>query len=60
MDGNPQTLFADPEFQQLNLNVQPASGLGAAFQVPTVESGQSDMTWSDPLDRRQHRRRRRS
>ena len=46
VDGNPQTLFADPEFQQLNPNVQPVSGLGAAFQVPTVESGQSDMTWT--------------
>ncbi len=46
VDGNPQTLFADPEFQQLNQNVQPVSGLGAAFQVPTVESGQSDMTWT--------------
>ena len=46
VDGNPQTLFADPEFQQLNPAVQPVSGLGAAFQVPTVESGQSDMTWT--------------
>ena len=46
VDGNAQTLFADPEFQQLNPNVQPVSGLGAAFQVPTVESGQSDMTWT--------------
>jgi hypothetical protein len=46
VDGNPQTLFADPEFQQLNPTVQPVSGLGAAFQVPTVESGQSDMTWT--------------
>jgi len=46
VDGNPQTLFADPEFQQLNPTVQPVSGLGSAFQVPTVESGQSDMTWT--------------
>jgi ABC-type phosphate transport system substrate-binding protein len=46
VDGNPQTLFADPEFQQLNPAVQPVSGLGSAFQVPTVESGQSDMTWT--------------
>jgi len=46
VDNNPQTLFADPEFQDLNKTVQPVSGLGAAFQVPTVESGQSDMTWT--------------
>ena len=46
VDGNPQTLFADQEFQQLNPSVQPVSGLGGAFQVPTVQSGHSDMTWS--------------
>jgi hypothetical protein len=46
VDGNPQTLFADPEFQQLNPKVQPVFGLGAAFQVPTVQSGHSDMTWT--------------
>jgi hypothetical protein len=46
VDGNPLTLFADQEFQQLNPGVQPVSGLGAAFQVPTVQSGHSDMTWT--------------
>jgi len=46
VDGNPLTLFADHEFQQLNPGVQPVTGLGAAFQVPTVQSGHSDMTWS--------------
>jgi len=45
VDNNPLTLFADPEFQQLNPAVQPVFGLGAAFQVPTVQSGHSDMTW---------------
>jgi hypothetical protein len=45
VDNNPQTLFADTEFQRLNPGVQPASGLGGAFQVPTVQSGHSDMTW---------------
>ena len=45
VDNNPQTLFADTEFQQLNPGVQPVTGLGAAFQVPTVQSGHSDMTW---------------
>jgi hypothetical protein len=42
---NPLTLFADPEFQQLNPGVQPVTGFGAAFQIPTVQSGHSDMTW---------------
>jgi hypothetical protein len=46
VDGNPETLFADHEFQQLNPGVQPVTGLGAAFQVPTVQSGHSDMTWT--------------
>jgi hypothetical protein len=46
VDGNPQTLFADKEFQQLNPGVQPVTGLGAAFQVPTVQSGHSDMTYT--------------
>ena len=59
VDGNPQTLFADPEFQQLNPAVQPVSGLGAAFQVPTVESGQSDMTWTVTRWISRQRRRRR-
>jgi hypothetical protein len=45
VDGNPFSLFADPEFKQLNPRVQTPVGFGAAFQVPTVESGESDMTW---------------
>jgi ABC-type phosphate transport system substrate-binding protein len=43
---NPITLFADPEFKKLNPDVQPVTGYGAAFQVPTVQSGHSDMTWT--------------
>ena len=43
IDGNPRTLFADPEFKQLNRHVQ--APLSATFQVPTVMSGHSDMTW---------------
>ena len=46
VDGNPLTLFTDHEFTNLNPAVQPVSGLGAAFQVPTVQSGHSDMTWT--------------
>ncbi len=45
VDGNPFSLFDDPEFKLLNPHVQAPSGNGAAFQVPTVESGHSDMTW---------------
>ena len=45
VDGNPFNLFDDPEFKRLNPKVQAPAGNGAAFQVPTVESGHSDMTW---------------
>ena len=45
VDGNPLTLFADPEFRHLNPHVPGPLGGGASFQVPTVESGHSDMTW---------------
>ena len=39
-------MFADPEFKKLNPAVQPVTGYGSAFQVPTVQSGHSDMTWT--------------
>jgi hypothetical protein len=42
VDGDPVTLFADPEFQRLNPHVGP---VGDGYQVPTVVSGESDMTW---------------
>lgn len=45
VDGNPFSLFDDPEFIKLNPKVKAPAGNGAAFQVPTVESGHSDMTW---------------
>jgi hypothetical protein len=45
VDGNPFNLFADPEFRRLNPKVQAPVGFGEAFQVPTVESGHSDMTF---------------
>ena len=45
VDGNPFNLFDDPEFKRLNPTVKAPAGNGAAFQVPTVESGHSDMTW---------------
>jgi hypothetical protein len=45
VDGNPISLFADPEFRELNPSVLTPGGYGAEFQVPTVESGHSDMTY---------------
>ena len=45
VDGNPLTLFSDPEFKKLNPHVPGPFGGGSSFQVPTVESGHSDMTW---------------
>jgi hypothetical protein len=46
VDGNPFSLFDDPEFKRLNPKIQTPFGLGSAFQVPTVMSGHSDMTWT--------------
>jgi hypothetical protein len=45
VDGNPLSLFKDPQFKHLNHGVPGPFGGGASFQVPTVESGHSDMTW---------------
>ena len=45
VDGNPISLFADPEFTSLNPQVMTPAGYGRSFQIPTVESGHSDMTW---------------
>jgi hypothetical protein len=42
VDNNPESIFADPEFTRLNPHV---ASVGDGFQVPTVLSGQSDMTW---------------
>jgi hypothetical protein len=41
VDGDPVSLFADPEFRALNHHV---ATVGDGYQVPTVLSGQSDMT----------------
>jgi len=42
VDNDPPSLFADPEFKRLNPHV---ADVGDGFQVPTVLSGASDMTW---------------
>jgi len=46
VDGNPFSLFDDPEFTHLNPRVQSPAGFGSSFQVPTVQSGHSDMTYT--------------
>jgi hypothetical protein len=44
VDGDPGTLFTDPEFTALDPNiVQPTDG---SILMPTVLLGQSDMTWT--------------
>lgn len=48
VDGDPLTLFADPEFAQLNPGLASIRGIdtvGDGYQVPTVVSGDSDLTW---------------
>jgi hypothetical protein len=42
VDSDPESLFVDPEFKRLNPHV---AYVGDGFQVPTVLSGESDMTW---------------
>jgi hypothetical protein len=54
VDHNPLNLFADPEFLQLNPEFQSQNGqspqvfppVNAPIELPTVQSGQSDMTWT--------------
>ena len=45
VDGNPQNLYADPEFQKLNPTVWQNASQPSGFEIPTVLSGDSDMTW---------------
>jgi hypothetical protein len=42
VDNDPESLFVDPEFERLNPHV---ASVGDGFQIPTVLSGESDMTW---------------
>jgi hypothetical protein len=42
VDNDPGSIFADPEFKQLNPRV---AYVGDGFQVPTVLAGESDLTW---------------
>ena len=44
VDGNPQNLYADPEFQKLNPSVWQNASQPSGFEIPMVLSGDSDMT----------------
>ena len=46
VNNNPRNLYEDPEFQQLNPGVQAPPGGGGQFQVPTVQAGNYDLTWT--------------
>jgi hypothetical protein len=44
VDGDPLSLFQDPEFTGLNPNI--VAPVDSGIEVPTVVSGQTDMTWA--------------
>src|SRR5262249_61190575 len=47
VSGNPVRLYADREFTKLNPQMtEAATANDAPFQIPTVQSGNSDMTWT--------------
>jgi hypothetical protein len=45
VDGNPENLYADPEFQKLNPSVWQNASQPSGYEIPIVLSGNSDMTW---------------
>jgi hypothetical protein len=45
VDGNPENLYADPEFRKLNPTVWQNASQPSGFEIPMVLSGNSDMTW---------------
>ncbi|MBV9856493.1 MAG: hypothetical protein JOY82_18595 [Streptosporangiaceae bacterium] len=46
VDGNPVSLYTDPQFQKLNPAIAQNATDPDGFQIPTVVSGNSDMTWT--------------
>jgi hypothetical protein len=44
VDGNPSSMFNDPEFTSLNPKIN--NTFPTSYQIPTIMSGQSDMTWA--------------
>jgi hypothetical protein len=45
VDGNPDNLYTDPEFQKLNPAVWQNASQPSGYEIPIVLSGDSDMTW---------------
>jgi hypothetical protein len=45
VDGNPDNLYADPEFRKLNPTVWQNASQPSGYEIPIVLSGNSDMTW---------------
>ncbi|HYZ56489.1 MAG TPA: hypothetical protein VE733_23750 [Streptosporangiaceae bacterium] len=45
VDNNPLNLYADPEFRKLNPSVWRNAAQPSGYEIPTVVSGNSDMTW---------------
>ena len=45
VDGNPENLYADPEFKKLNPTVWQNASQPSGYEIPMVLSGNSDMTW---------------
>lgn len=45
IDGNPGSVFDDPEFMRLNPHMQAPQNSGAYGEAPMVQSGDSDMTY---------------
>ena len=46
VDNNPVNLYTDPEFQRLNPNVWQNAAQPSGYEIPTVASGNSDVTWT--------------
>jgi hypothetical protein len=45
VDNNPASLYADPEFRKLNPTIWQNAANPSGAQIPTLVSGDSDMTW---------------
>jgi hypothetical protein len=46
VDNDPLNLYSDPEFEKLNPTVGQNPAQPSGYEIPTVVSGDSDMTWT--------------
>ncbi len=46
VDNDPTNLYSDPEFERLNPTVKQNPAQPSGYEIPTVVSGNSDMTWT--------------